>query len=278
MKLNHRDRVLITIVFVAAVWVIGVWLFIIPAFQELGEKRDELNSRQVVLSDKKNQIENDKDLPQRIEQEFAKSEELAKNFYTKETTQAATDIVDKLLDDQKIVNSTMEITEYSQKTIKPYYPVLKIKATELDNKVQEYENVGNSSSKSDKSNSSKATNSKSATLNDGAKLTIDPNAGVPIGFHEIEFEFKGVYKDVQKFCEQLTKNVPSSMVITGLVIKDVNGIEEDKKEGEDSSSSQAPAPEKKEGKEGEEGVEANEVEGTIVIDLMVITKLTKPEF
>ncbi len=273
MKLNHRDRVLITIVFVAAVWIIGVWLFIIPAFQELGDKRDELNGRQVVLSEKKDQIEKDKDLPQRIEQEYARSEELAKAFYTRETTQAATDIVDQLLDQQKIVNSTMEITEYSQKTIKPFYYVSKLKSTDFDNKVSDYDKVGASSSKAD--TTSKPT-TQSTTTNDGAVFTVDPNAGISIGFHEIKLEFRGVYKDIQKFCDELTKNVKCSMVLSGLEIKDVNGIKEEGKD--DSSSSSQPEPEKKDDKKEEEGVEANEVEGSLTISLMVIQKLAKPEF
>ena len=42
MKLSHRDRVLLTIVLVAVVWLVGVWFFVIPAFQELGDKRDDL--------------------------------------------------------------------------------------------------------------------------------------------------------------------------------------------------------------------------------------------
>ena len=45
MKLNHRDRVLLSVVVVVLVWVVGIWFFIVPAFQELGEKRDELTDR-----------------------------------------------------------------------------------------------------------------------------------------------------------------------------------------------------------------------------------------
>lgn len=275
MKLNHRDRVLITVVFVAAVWIIGVWFFIVPAFQELGDKRDELNKQQIELSNKKDQIEKDKDLPQRIEQEYAKSEELAKNFYTYQTTQNATDTVDQLLDDQKITNSTMQISEYTIKTLKPFYYVSKLKTTDFDTKVDQYENVGNSSN-SDSSKAAAKPKVNSKTTNDGAQFTVDPNAGIPIGSYEIELQFTGVYSDVQKFCEQLTKNVPGSMVLTGLEIIDVNGIEK-KDDSSDSSSSSSSEPEKKE--DGtEKTIDDNEVEGTIRINIMIIKKLTKPEF
>lgn len=278
MKLNHRDRVLITVVFVVAVWVIGVWFFIVPAFQELGDKRDELNNKQVELSKLNDQIEKDKDLPQRIEAAFAKSEELAKNFYTYQTTQNATDTVDQLLDDQKIVNSTMEISEYTVKTLKPFYYVSKQKTTDFDTKVDQYEMIGESSSKSDTSGtSSNASRPQASTFtnDDGSVVTIDPNAGVSIGSYDIELNFTGVYSDVQKFCEQLTKNVPGSMVLTGLSITDVNGVKEDIN-GEDGDSSSTPDSSKPD--DEKEGVESNKVEGIIKINVMIIKKLIKPEF
>ena len=274
MKLNHRDRVLITIVFVAAVWIIGVWFFVVPAFQELGEKRDELNDKQVTLSDKKDQIERDKDLPQLIEKAYARSEELAKNFYTKQTSQTASDTVDKLLDEQKIVNSTLQISEYTVKVIKPFYYVNKLKTTDFDNQVLEYDKIGASSSKADTS-SKIDTSAKQKTTNSGDVIAIDPNAGIQIGSYDIELSIKGKYGDIQKFCEQLTKNVPSSMVVSGLKITDVNGIKEDKKDGEDSSSSQAEE-KKEDGKE--KTIDDNEVEGTLNINIMIVEKLKKPEF
>jgi hypothetical protein len=274
MKLNHRDRVLITIVFVAAVWIIGVWFFVVPAFQELGEKRDELNDKQVTLSDKKDQIERDKDLPQLIEKAYARSEELAKNFYTKQTSQTASDTVDKLLDEQKIVNSTLQISEYTVKVIKPFYYVNKLKTTDFDNQVLEYDKIGASSSKADTS-SKIDTSAKQRTTNSGNVIAIDPNAGIQIGSYDIELSIKGKYGDIQKFCEQLTKNVPSSMVVSGLQILDVNGIKEEKKDGEDSSSSQAEE-KKEDGKE--KTIDDNEVEGTLNINIMIVEKLKKPEF
>lgn len=274
MKLNHRDRVLITIVFVAAVWIIGVWFFVVPAFQELGEKRDELNDKQVILSDKKDQIERDKDLPQLIEKAYARSEELAKNFYTKQTSQTASDTVDKLLDEQKIVNSKLEISEYTVKVIKPFYYVDKLKTTDFDNKVKEYDMIGASSSKADTS-SKIDTSTRTKTTNSGNVVVLDPNAGIQIGSYDIDLSIKGKYGDIQKFCEQLTKNVPSSMVVSGLKILDVNGIKEEKKDGEDSSSSQAEE-KKEDGKE--KTIDDNEVEGTLSINIMIVEKLKKPEF
>lgn len=274
MKLNHRDKVLLTIVFVVAVWIIGVWFFIVPAFQELGKKRDELNTQQVELSGLKDRIEKDKDLPQRIEAEYAKSEELAKNFYTYQTTQNATDTVDQLLDDQQIVNSSMEITEYTVKKLKPFYYVSKIKTTDFDTKVEQYEQIGASSAAD--TNSSKAPTSSSMTNDDGSSFTVDPNAGIDIGSYDIQLDFKGVYKDVQNFCEQLTKNIPSSMVLTGLTINDVNGIKLDDRNSSDGDSSSEADSKNEDGTE--KTIEDNEVEGVIKINIMIIKKLSKPEF
>lgn len=274
MKLNHRDRVLLTIVLVAAVWIIGVWFFIVPAFQELGEKRDELNDKQVTLSDKNAQIEKDKDLPQRIEKAYAKSTEIAKNFYTMATSQTTSDNIIKLLGKDEIENSKLMISERTIKKIKPFYFVEKLKSTDFDKLAQEYDKIGESSSKSD--NSSKIDpKAQSRKTDKGVNLVVDPNIGLDIDTYEVELTIKGKYSDIQKFCEKLTKATPGSMVVTGLDIKDVNGIEDkDKKEGEDSSSQ---SEEKKEdGKE--KTIDDNVVEGTLKIDVMVIEKLKKPEF
>ena len=274
MKLNHRDRVLLTIVLVAAVWIIGVWFFIVPAFQELGEKRDELNDKQVTLSEKNAQIEKDKDLPQRIEKAYAKSTEIAKNFYTMATSQTTSDNIIKLLGKDEIENSKLMISERTIKKIKPFYFVEKLKSTDFDKLAQEYDKIGESSSKSD--NSSKIDpKAQSRKTDKGVNLIVDPNIGLDIDTYEVELTIKGKYSDIQKFCEKLTKATPGSMVVTGLDIKDVNGIEDkDKKEGEDSSSQ---SEEKKEdGKE--KTIDDNVVEGTLKIDVMVIEKLKKPEF
>jgi hypothetical protein len=271
MKLNHRDRVLITILFVAIVWAVGIFVFIVPAFQELGTKKDELNSLQVKLSEKQDQIEKDKDLPQRIEEEFAKSEELAKNFYNEQTTQQATDTVDQLLDDQKLTNTNMKIGELKVTTLKPFTYVSKDPTADIDNKATEYEKIGASSVVDSRA---QQFDPQTKTTNDGAQYTVDPRAGLGMRSYEISFHFEGVYGDVQKFCEQLTKNVPNSMLVSKLEINDVTGIV---REGEDSSSSSsAPESKKEDGKE--KTIDDNEIEGDITVTIIIIKKPTKPEF
>ncbi len=295
MKLSHRDRVMLTIVLVAAVWIIGVWFFIIPAFQELGEKRDELNDRQVELSKLNDKIEEDKDLPQRIEAAYNTSEELAKNFYTMQTTQNATNTVDILLDEQNIVNTDMTIGTYSVKSIKPFYQIEKKAATDFDTKVDQYESIGASSSKSEKSSSSKA-DSKSTIpdqiqFDDGSVFKIDPNAALSIGLYPISFNFKGKYADIQSFCEKLSKNVPGSMVVSEFSITNVHQAEEDaareaekqaKQNGGSTEPAPTPTPTDNKDKDGKEKSEFDygdkEVEGTIGINLFLIKKLTKPSF
>ncbi len=274
MKLNHRDRVLITIVFVVAVWAIGIWIFIIPAFQSLGEKKDELNSLQVTLSEKKEQIEKDKDLPQRIEAEFAKSEELAKNFYNEQTAYQATDTVDLLLDEQKLINTDMNVTDLKVTTLRPFSFSSNIPTAEIDNKVIQYEKIGASSVVDSTPKNTPAPQSK--TTNDGAQFTVDPRVGLGLASYDISFHFKGVYGDVQKFCEQLTKNVPGSMLVSNLTITDVNGIKDESSNSDSSSSSSAPESKTEDGKE--KGVEDNEIEGDISITIITIKKPSKPEF
>ena len=292
MKLSHRDRVMLTIVLVIIVWAIGIWFFIIPAFQELGEKKDELSDRQIVLSKLNDENEKDKDLPQRIESAYNTSEELAKNFYTKQTTQNATNTVDLLLDDKSIVNSNMIINEYSPKTLKPFYYIDEQKVTDFDTKVDQYELIGASSSKAEASSKKEANPNipDQLTFDDGQVFVIDPNMGVVLGGYDIEFNFKATYKDAQAFCQKLKENTPSSMVISKFTIVDVNSVEDaEKREAEKNkqdggAATETKQPEKKVEKD-EDGKEKSEfdyddkvVEGTIGINLMLISKLSKPSF
>ena len=282
MKLNHRDRVLISIVMVAAVWLLGIFFFIVPAFQELGEKREELDNKQVELSKLNDSIEKDKDLPKRIEDAYAQSEELSKNFYEYTSTQTATDTVDNLLDEAKVTNSKMSIGEYSITTIKPFYYVSTIKFSDFDKKADQYEGVGDSSNDSAASTSS-AAEVKQIQEENGNVIVIDPNQGIPIGNYSISLDFTGKYGDVQTFCENLYKNMPKSMILSKLSVSDVTGKtildRQAKEEAAKDGSSEAPKPESssKSDKEGVEAYDDQPIEGTIEINLMVIKKLSKPE-
>ena len=282
MKLNHRDRVLISIVMVAAVWLLGIFFFIVPAFQELGEKREELDNKQVELSKLNDSIEKDKDLPKRIEDAYAQSEELSKNFYEYTSTQTATDTVDNLLDEAKVTNSKMSIGEYSITTIKPFYYVSTIKFSAFDKKADQYEGVGDSSNDSAASTSS-AAEVKQIQEENGNVIVIDPNQGIPIGNYSISLDFTGKYGDVQTFCENLYKNMPKSMILSKLSVSDVTGKtildRQAKEEAAKDGSSEAPKPESssKSDKEGVEAYDDQPIEGTIEINLMVIKKLSKPE-
>ena len=282
MKLNHRDRVLISIVMVAAVWLLGIFFFIVPAFQELGEKREELDNKQVELSKLNDSIEKDKDLPKRIEDAYARSEELSKNFYEYTSTQTATDTVDNLLDEAKVTNSKMSIGEYSITTIKPFYYVSTIKFSDFDKKADQYEGVGDSSNDSAASTSS-AAEVKQIQEENGNVIVIDPNQGIPIGNYSISLDFTGKYGDVQTFCENLYKNMPKSMILSKLSVSDVTGKtildRQAKEEAAKDGSSEAPKPESssKSDKEGVEAYDDQPIEGTIEINLMVIKKLSKPE-
>ena len=281
MKLNHRDRVLISIVMVAAVWLLGIFFFIVPAFQELGEKREELDNKQVELSKLNDSIEKDKDLPKRIEDAYAQSEELSKNFYEYTSTQTATDTVDNLLDEAKVTNSKMSIGEYSITTLKPFYYVSSIKFSDFDKKADQYEGIGNSSTNSGASDSSKA-GAKQFQEENGNVIVVDPNRGIPIGNYNISLEFSGKFGDVQTFCENLYKNMPKSMVLASLSVSDVTGktvLEKQANDTEKDGSSAAPKPDSssKSDKEGVEAYDDQPIEGTININLMVIKKLSKPE-
>lgn len=281
---------------VVAVWLLGIFFFIVPAFSDLGDAKDELNDRQVVLSQKNDEVEKEKDLPKKIDEAYAQSQELAKNFYDYTTTQNATDTVDKLLDDKNIVNSTMQIAEYSIKTLKPFRYVSKLKFTEFDEKATQYEEIDPKKSESSSAADSSSADSSSAASssipdqlqnNDGSVFSIDAENGVPIGSYNISFVCRGKFSDIQDFCEKLSKNVPGSMVLSNLSITTVNEdidvaeAEENKGENGESGTTQTQTTtEKKTSDKDKKGVEVyddNKVEANITIDLMLITKLSKPE-
>lgn len=53
MKLNYRDRIVLTAVIVILVWVAGVMLFIKPAIENLQDSQAALDDAKVTLSELK---------------------------------------------------------------------------------------------------------------------------------------------------------------------------------------------------------------------------------
>ena len=69
MKLNYRDRIVLTAVIVILVWVAGVMLFIKPAIENLQDSQAALDDAKVTLSELKERNKKDENLPERIKAE-----------------------------------------------------------------------------------------------------------------------------------------------------------------------------------------------------------------
>ena len=258
MKLNYRDKVLLTVVIVILVAVLGAVFFIKPAIEDMNNASKELDEKKAQLVKMENQIEQDKDLPQRIEKAFKEVDKASRNFYDYQEAQKATQTVDDLLAKDNLENKNMTISDYSTMTLSPYTYVENKVATDVDNEVDKYEAQGNSSAA--------ATDSAAqANADAAAQPVVDPNAAnqtdttqianfvanarpdgagdVTIGCYNINFTFTGKMSDIKNFCDKLTSNTQKSILISNLQIGDVT---------------------------------EDEIEATMTLQMMVVKKLDDP--
>ena len=242
MKLNYRDKVVLTVVIVVLVWVLGILFFIKPAISDLNTANKNLKSKKVELQTLQDKIEEDKDLPKRISDAYAKVTADSKSFYNYQEAQEATQQVDDLLDKAGLENTDMDISDYQSKLLTPYtYAPTQIK-TALDEKHDSY--TGSSTTDS---SSSQASTTNSNDKNQQTLVTNKKENGtgdLTIGYYEITFDFKGSVANVKNFCDKLVeKGKERSMIVSELEIKDVR---------------------------------ENEVEASMTLQMMVINKLSDP--
>lgn len=244
MKLNYRDRILLTAVIVILVWVAGIMLFIKPAIEDLGDAQTALDEAKVTLNDLEDQIDADKDLDERIRITYNEANEIAMRFYDYQQAQEATQNVDNLLDNDSLKNTNMSISSYTSVSLQPYMYSLAAIQTEIDQLVDTYDNEGNASEE----NVDVSTETQEATT----PLTI--------GCYSIEFEFNGTIDNVKKFCENLKSNDQKTLILQSI---DISYYEYEENDG---------STEKINVKAGE----SDYVEGTMTLNMYVIRKLADP--
>lgn len=208
MKLNYRDKVLLTAVVVIIVWVVGIMFFIKPAIEDVNAANKALNEAKVTLSDLEDQIEKDKDLQQRINDAYAEVKKSSARFYDYQETQKATQVVDDLLADpeHEIVNKNMSISEYSTMSLEAYEYLNELAQTEMDEKVKdEYSKAGDSEEADDTAADAKVEE-------DTTPLTI--------GYYTITFDYSGKAEDVKVFCEKLKSNDERTLVVDTLTMNE----------------------------------------------------------
>lgn len=242
MKLNYRDRILLTAVIVLLVWAAGIMLFIKPAIEDLGDAQTALEDAKVTLSDLEQQIDADKDLDARIEEAYDAASKIAMNFYDFQEAQVATQNVDDLLDADNLTNLNMSISSYSTVALQPYMYASNVVTTDMDSLVVDYENEGVVSEDNVDVNSE---------ITEGSEQSLlTPQT---IGCYTISFDFNGNIDDVKNFCEKLKSNEKKTLVLQSI---DVSfGSEE---EGEAAAS------------------ESDEVSGSMSLNMIVLRKLADP--
>lgn len=247
MKLNYRDRILLTAVIVILVWVAGIMLFIKPAIEDMGDAQTALDEAKVTLSDLEEQIDADKDLDARIDEAYTAANDIAKKFYDYQEAQVATQTVDTLLDTDGVAltNTNMSISAYTSISLQPYMYSLQAIKTDVDDLVSKYEAEGSTTNETEES-----VNATDETQN---------SAPQTIGCYTISFEFKGTIDGVKNFCENLKSNDQKTLILQSI---DISYYEE----SEDENA----------GKVKVKAGESDFVEGTMSLNMIVLRKLTDP--
>ena len=203
MKLNYRDKVILISLLVIFVWVIGVMFFIKPKFEELDTANKEFDAQVLVLNAKKEEIAADEGLEDRVKEAYKEVTNIANNFYGKMTTDEVSTKVDELLDDVKITNDSLNISQYGSATLAFINGTPVEAQTEIDRIAKTELNP-----------------------TEGVTEVVTPEetakgpATVPA--YTIDFGFSCKLDDLKTFFENLRSNNEKSLVVTDCSIADIN--------------------------------------------------------
>lgn len=251
MKLNYRDKVILIVLAVLLVLVGGFMLFVKPAMDDCNTASDNLESKKVELADLKEQNKKDTNLKNEIKELKTKTNEVAANFYDYQIGYDANKTVFDLFSAEgvDIVPSSMKITSYSSTVLTPYLYIDKLNPTEMDVKVDEY-NEMNQKSADDKTAAKTDAAATNAAAADG---TTNPLAA--IGCYEVDVTFTSTMDGFKKFSQNITTTREKSMVIKSVTIDDVNGISE-----EDA---------------GDDTEKVGKIEGNMKLQMIVLKKIAE---
>ena len=252
MKLNYRDRIMLTIVIVILVWAVGIMFFIKPSIEAVQDSQAALDDAKAQRATLQARVDEDADLPERIEKAYKEVTKMTESFYDIQETQVATQKVDDLLLDNELKNLNMNITDYSVMTLNPYKFVSSRPQTEIDKTIEAYKN-----------NEAMAKDDVLVTPTN-AEANVDENGEVTaapalIGYYNIEFEFEGKLDDFEAFCEKMkNENEEKTMFIGEMDYEYVKEVSE--------------------GRDGEKETKISETDitGTMTLQMMVVEKLPDP--
>ena len=203
MKLNYRDKVILISLLVILVWVIGVMFFIKPKFEELDDANKEFDAQVLVLNAKKEEIAADEGLEDRVKEAYQNVTNIANNFYGYMTTDEVSTKIDELLDEVKITNDSLSISQYSSATL-AYINGTPVEAqTEIDRIAKTDINPA-----------------------EGVTEVVTPEEAkkgpVTVPAYTVSFGFSSKLEDLKTFFENLRSNNEKSLVVTECTIADIN--------------------------------------------------------
>lgn len=260
MKLNYRDRIVLTVVIVVLVWVAGVMLFIKPAIEGLQDSQTALDDAKATRADLEARVEEDKDLPQRIDAAYKEVTKMTESFYSIQENQVASQQVDDLLDaegseDKPLINLDMHVSDYTIYKLNPYAYINNKPMSQIDMDVEEYKNQVDPLT----AEAAMSADGEASANTSGDKIVPAP---ATIGSYSMTFSFKGALDDVESFCEKLqTSNDQKTMVVNALSYKFVYVESKEKVE---------------EGEKPKQELSDTDVEGTMELTMMVVEKLPDP--
>lgn len=256
MKLNYRDRILLTAVIVILVWVAGVMLFIKPAIERMQDSQAALDDAKATLSDLKDRNKADENLPERIKSAYAEVSKMTETFYSMQETQLVSQEVDDLLDENEIENSALTTTDYTVTALDPYAFISFRPVTDMDAEVQNYIN--------ETGDTIVTPETADAEAGEKGEAVVAP---VQIGVYEVNIPYKGELEEVEKFCDKLQKTAKQKTMVVSSI--DYKFSAETDKEGK-------PVSEDKNGKSTVK-MSDTDVEGSMTLTMYVVEKLPKPQ-
>ncbi len=259
MKLNYRDRIVLTIVIVVLVWVAGVMLFIKPKIESLQDSQAALDDAKATLADLKERNKADENLPERIKKAYDEVNKMTESFYSVQANQHASQEVDDLLEKAEIENLDMSVSAYTPYTIRPYEYVSTKAVTDIDTTVQDY------------INQSEPITPDTADAEAGAKGEAVAAPAI-IGSYEVSFSYKGKIDDVEKFCNDLQNSTEEKSMKT-MVVKNVDFMFSAETDDDGKPVTEDTVDEKTGKKSSKTKISDTDVEGSMTLIMMVVEKL-----
>ncbi len=207
MKLNAREQLVLVVVLVIVVWIAGVVLFIKPSIDAVRDASNLLSDKQMELAGKQQIIKDDENLPQEVDDAYAKATETASVFYPRMIQhEAATELqsqfdLDGNGEEQEIQNLNLSISTITSANIYRYVYTPDNVNTSLDTIV--------------------------SRVSDDQQTAEIQTSTIDMTAYSFSFNFTSTKKDLMQFLENLQTNSHRSLVVSSLSIATVGDNEDD---------------------------------------------------